>query len=72
MKFFGIGLIIFGVVALIYQGLTFVTPKDVVDLGFFTIRVYEHTTVPLPPIVGGLALAAGVVVLVMGSQRNVA
>jgi hypothetical protein len=62
MKLFGIILIVFGVVALAYQGVTFLVPHTT-DLGFFTITVSEQHTIPLPPIVGGIALVAGMAIV---------
>jgi hypothetical protein len=62
MKLFGIILIVFGVVALAYQGITFLIPHTT-DLGLFTITVSEQHTIPLPPIVGGIALVAGMAIV---------
>jgi hypothetical protein len=63
MRLVGILLVILGVVALIYQGLTFVIPKDYVDLGFMSITVYREMKIPLPPILGAVALIAGVALI---------
>ncbi len=60
MRLLGIILVIFGVVCLIYGGLTFVIPRDVVDLGFMNITVYEERQIPLPPILGVVCLVLGV------------
>jgi hypothetical protein len=70
MKLLGIGLIIFGVVCLIYQGLTIVIPKDVVDLGFLTVTIYEQKTIPLPPIVGGVSLIVGILLILTSDRRG--
>jgi len=67
MRLFGIILIVFGVVALIYQGVTFLVPNTT-DLGLFTITVSEQHTIPLPPIVGGLSLAAGLALVLMSRR----
>ncbi|MCX6094527.1 MAG: DUF3185 domain-containing protein [Candidatus Bipolaricaulota bacterium] len=68
MKVFGIILIVFGVIALVYQGVTFLVPNTT-DLGFFSITVSEQHTIPLPPIVGAVSLAAGIA-LVLTSRRG--
>ena len=65
----GIVLIVFGAIALAYQGITYTTQKDVVNIGPIHATTSEQKTVPLPPILGALAIAAGVVVLVYGSKR---
>ena len=59
----GIALIIIGVVALAYQGLTYTTQKKVIDIGPIQATKEEHHTVSLPPILGVLALVGGVVVI---------
>jgi drug/metabolite transporter (DMT)-like permease len=60
----GIILIVIGIISLAYQGITYTTRKKVVDIGSLQATRREHKTIPLPPIVGILALAGGVVVLV--------
>lgn len=64
MKAIGIVLLVIGVLSLAYQGFTYTTQKKVVDLGPIQATKEEHHTVPLPPILGVLALIGGVVVLV--------
>jgi len=68
MRLFGIVLIVFGAVALVYQGVTFLVPHTT-DLGLFTITVSEQHSIPLPPIVGGAALAVGIA-LVLVNRRG--
>lgn len=56
-------LIVLGALALAYQGFTYTSNQQVINLGPIQTTVSEKKTVPLPPILGGLALAAGVVLL---------
>ena len=63
----GIVLIVLGALALAYQG---ITREKVVDLGPIKASVDKRKTVPLPPILGAVALAAGVVLLVVGNKRG--
>jgi hypothetical protein len=65
----GIILIIFGVIALAYQGITYSTHKKVLDVGPIEATKTEHNTIPLPPIVGGLALLGGVVLIAAGRKE---
>jgi hypothetical protein len=65
----GVVLIILGVIALAYQGITYTTRQKVVDIGPITATKETKHTLPLPPVLGGLALAAGVVLLVVGTKR---
>jgi len=62
-------LIAIGVVSLAYQGITYTTREKIVDLGPIQATADKKHTVPLPPILGGLALAGGVVLLVVGARR---
>jgi drug/metabolite transporter (DMT)-like permease len=64
MKAIGIVLIVIGVIALIYGGFTYTTQKKVLDVGPIQATKSENHTVPLPPILGALALIGGVVLLV--------
>jgi uncharacterized membrane protein len=64
----GIVLIVLGVIALAYQGITYTTQKKVLDIGPIQATKEEHKTIPLPPIVGGMALVGGVVLLIAGSK----
>ena len=64
----GLILVILGVLALAYQGITYTTHKKVSDIGPIQATETEHKTIPLPPIVGGIALIGGIVLLVSGSK----
>ena len=62
-------LIAIGVVSLAYQGITYTTREKIIDLGPIKATADKEKTSPLPPIPGGLALAGGVVLLVVGARR---
>jgi hypothetical protein len=64
MKPLGLILIVLGVIALMYQGFTYTTHKKVLDVGPIQATKEEHHSVPLPPVLGALALIGGVVILV--------
>jgi hypothetical protein len=66
----GIALIILGALALAYQGITYTTREQVIDLGPLKASVDKKKSIPLPPIVGGLALAGGVVLVFVGTRRS--
>ena len=66
---FGIALIVVGILALAYQGFSYTVPKKAVDIGPIQVTKEERHTIPLPPILGGLALISGIAVLVM-DRRN--
>jgi uncharacterized membrane protein HdeD (DUF308 family) len=62
----GIILIILGVVALVYQGISYTTREKAVDLGPIQVTAEEKHTIPLPPIAGAIAVVAGLVLLARG------
>ena len=66
----GVVLIILGIVALAYQGITYTTREKVVDLGPLKITADKEKRIPLPPIVGVLALAGGVVLVIVGARKS--
>jgi hypothetical protein len=63
MRILGIILIVVGILALAYQGITYTTHKKVLDIGPIQATKEEHKTVPIPPVLGALALVGGVVIL---------
>jgi hypothetical protein len=65
----GVVLIVVGILALVYQGITYTKRETVVDIGPIHATADRDKTIPLPPIVGALALAGGVVLLVSGARR---
>ena len=66
----GIILIIIGIVALAYQGFTYSSNKRVLDAGPIHVNKTEHHFVPLPPVLGGIALVGGIVLLVAGAKSS--
>ncbi len=64
----GVILIVLGVLSLAYQGITYTTHKKVLDIGPLQATTEEHKTIPLPPILGGVALVGGVVLLLAGRR----
>ncbi|MGA8873685.1 MAG: hypothetical protein WA434_04855 [Candidatus Acidiferrales bacterium] len=68
ISWLGILLIVLGALALVYQGINYTRQKQVVDVGSIHLTAETHEHIPLPPIVGGLALVGGVVLLVVGAK----
>ena len=66
----GLVLIVLGVIALAYQGISYTTTEKVIDIGPLKVEAKKEKTIPLPPILGGVAVAAGVVLLIAGARRR--
>ena len=70
MKVLGTVLIVLGVLGLAYGGFSYTREKKVVDLGPLQASTRTHETVPIPPLVSGAAVAAGIIVLVASTRRT--
>lgn len=64
----GIILILLGVVALGYQGFTYTQREKVAQIGSLQITADTEKTVYLPPVLGGVALIAGIILVVVGRK----
>ncbi len=62
----GIVLIVIGIISLTYQGITYKTEKKVVDIGPIEATKEEHKTIPWPPILEGIALVGGLLLVLSG------
>jgi hypothetical protein len=70
MKIAAIVLIVIGVIALAYGGISYTREKKVLDIGPLEATTKERKTIPLPPVVGIAASAGGVVVLLVSRRRR--
>jgi UDP-N-acetylmuramyl pentapeptide phosphotransferase/UDP-N-acetylglucosamine-1-phosphate transferase len=62
----GVALILLGTAALAYQGVTYFTRDTVVDVGPVHVEADRPHTIPLPPVIGGIAIVLGLVLTVAG------
>ena len=67
---FGVALIVVGLAALIYQGITYTSRETVIDIGPIHATANRERTLPLPPVVGIAAVAGGVALLIAGARRH--
>ena len=63
-------LIAIGIVAFAYQGISYTSREKVVDIGPIHMTAEKTRTLPLPPIVGAIALAGGIALLVIGKKKG--
>jgi len=66
----GVVLIILGVLALAYQGITYTKREKILDVGPLQATADREKTIPLPPLVGGLALAGGIALVIIGAVKS--
>jgi hypothetical protein len=66
----GMVLIVLGLVALVYQGVTYTSRETVVDIGPIHATADKQKTIPLPPILGIVAVVAGVGLMVAGARAR--
>jgi len=66
----GIILIAVGIIALAYGGFSYTKREKVIDAGPLQVSADKEKTVPLPPILGGLCLAGGIVLVLAGSRKS--
>jgi hypothetical protein len=69
MKMIAIVLILIGVLAIGYQGFSYVTRDEVLDLGPIEVTKEKTNTVYLPPVIGAIILVAGVALFLTNSKR---
>jgi hypothetical protein len=62
-------LIALGIMAFIYQGITYKTREKALDLGRLQVTSQRTRTIPIPPIVGAVALLSGLALLVVRGSR---
>jgi uncharacterized membrane protein YidH (DUF202 family) len=67
----GAALIVLGLVSLLLGGFRWTENKTVIDVGPLKATAEEHKTLPIPPVVGALALVGGIVLLVVPTRRRV-
>jgi uncharacterized membrane protein len=66
----GILLVVLGGLALAYQGFSYTHQAKVLDVGPIHATAEEQKHVSIPPILGGLALVGGILLLVAGARKT--
>jgi uncharacterized membrane protein len=69
MKVLGFMLVILGILALVYGGISYSRQRTILDVGPFKATATEQKNIPLSPIAGGIALLGGIVLLVVPRRR---
>jgi len=66
----GIILIAIGIIALAYGGFSYTTREKVIDLGPLQVSADRQKTIPLPPILGGICLVGGIILVLAGNRKS--
>ena len=66
----GILLIVVGIIALAYGGFTYTKREKILDIGPIQATAERKETVPFPPILGGLCLVGGIILVVAGGRKT--
>jgi hypothetical protein len=70
MKLAGIVFIVLGVLALVYQGIQYTSKEKILDIGSLKLSADTKKTIPLPPIVGGVAIVAGIALILTDKRKK--
>ena len=66
----GVLLIILGVIALAYQGVSYTTQEKALDIGPVQVTTEKNHTIPFAPVVGITVLICGVGLVVVSLRRG--
>jgi hypothetical protein len=66
----GVVLIVIGMIGLAYQGITYTSREKILDVGPIEATAEKQKTIPVPPIIGGVALAGGLLMVFAGAKKN--
>jgi uncharacterized membrane protein len=66
----GVGLILLGIVAFAYQGITYTSREKIIDIGPIQATADTQKTIPLSPLLGGLVLVGGIALVVVGAKTS--
>ena len=69
VRIVGALLVAVGILALVYQGITYTTRERVLKIGPLEATAEKEKTIPLPPIIGGLMIAGGIVIWVVSMRK---
>jgi len=66
----GIVLIVLGIVAFAYKGISYTSREKIIDIGPIQATADTQKTIPLSPLLGGLALVGGIVLVAVGAKKS--
>jgi hypothetical protein len=68
--FAGLALLVLGIGALVYESITYTTSEEIIDIGPVKANIDTEKTIPLSPILGGVAIACGTGLIILGRRKH--
>lgn len=65
----GVLLIVLGIIALAYGGFSYTKREKIVETPIGDITAKTEHTVPFPPMLGGICLVGGIILVIVGSRK---
>ena len=65
----GIILIAIGIIALAYGGFSYTKREKIIDAGPLQVSADREKTIPFPPILGGICLVGGIILVLVGNRK---
>jgi len=65
----GIALILFGIVGLSYNQVSYTSKEKILDIGPIQATAEKEKSIPLPPLLGGLVLVTGIGLVAVGYKK---
>ena len=66
----GIALIVLSIVAFAYRGIPYASREKIIDIGPLKASVDTEKTIPMSPLLIGLALVSGAALVAVGSRKS--
>lgn len=70
MRIAAIALIVLGIIALLYGGITYTKREKILDVGPIEATAESRETIPLPPVLGVLAIVGGIALFVVEGRKR--
>jgi hypothetical protein len=70
VRIVAIALIVLGIIALLYGGITYTKREKILDIGPIEATTQTRETIPLPPVLGVLAIVGGIVLFVVEGRKR--
>lgn len=70
MRIIGIILLVAGILAMVYQGITYTSQETVLNVGPVEVTAQEKKSIPLPPVLGAIGIVAGITLILVDRRKS--